>query len=119
MDDLAAAAALPYCYLTTTGRTSGQPREIEIWFALSGGTLYLMAGGREKAHWVRNLQKTPAVSVRLGDVTYAAAARVVAPGTDEDQLARRLLFEKYVPGYSRDLGKWRDSALPVAIEPVL
>ena len=23
-----------YCYLTTTGRISGRPREIEIWFAL-------------------------------------------------------------------------------------
>jgi hypothetical protein len=23
-----------YCYLTTTGRVSGEPREIEIWFGL-------------------------------------------------------------------------------------
>ena len=107
---------LPYCYLTTTGRTSGEPREIEIWFALSENTLFLMAGGREKAHWLRNLQKTPAVTVRIDDITYNATARVLAPGTGADALARRLLFEKYSPGYSGDLASWRDTALPVALE---
>ncbi|MCB9486775.1 MAG: nitroreductase family deazaflavin-dependent oxidoreductase [Thermoflexaceae bacterium] len=107
---------LPYCYLTTTGRTSGEPREIEIWFALSENTLFLMAGGREKAHWVRNIQKTPAATVRLDGVTYAATARLVAAGSEEDALARRLLFEKYSPGYSGDLASWRETALPVALE---
>ena len=34
-----------FCYLTTTGRTSGKPHEIEIWFALRDGTLYLLSGG--------------------------------------------------------------------------
>ena len=109
-------ATIPYCYLTTTGRTSGEPREIEIWFALSGSTLFLMAGGREKAHWLRNLQKTPAVTVRIDDVTYDATARVLAPETEDDALARRLLFDKYSPGYSGDLASWRDTALPVALE---
>jgi hypothetical protein len=28
-----------YCYLTTAGRVSGEPREIEIWFGLDGRTL--------------------------------------------------------------------------------
>jgi hypothetical protein len=28
-----------YCYLTTIGRVSGEPREIEIWFGLDGRTL--------------------------------------------------------------------------------
>ena len=27
-------AAEQYCYLTTTGRVSGRPHEIEIWFAV-------------------------------------------------------------------------------------
>ncbi|MGD9932823.1 MAG: nitroreductase/quinone reductase family protein [Dehalococcoidia bacterium] len=107
---------LPYCYLTTTGRTSGEPREIEIWFALSGNTLFLMAGGRETAHWVRNIQKTPAVTVRIDDVTYRAMGHLVEPGTEDDAQARRLLFEKYSPGYSGDLATWRDTALPVALK---
>lgn len=34
-----------YCYLTTTGRRSGCPHRIEVWYAAEGPTLYLLAGG--------------------------------------------------------------------------
>src|SRR3979490_810582 len=50
-----AAAEEPYCYLTTTGRVSGEPREIEIWFGLVGATLYLLSGGGDRSNWGRNL----------------------------------------------------------------
>jgi deazaflavin-dependent oxidoreductase (nitroreductase family) len=104
-----------FCYLTTTGRVSGEPREIEIWFGLEGGRLYLMAGGGEKAHWVRNLQTNPAVTVRIAGTTYPGRARVVVDA-DEDGLARRLLVEKYAPSYSGDLTGWGRTALPVAVD---
>ena len=103
-----------YCYLTTTGRVSGRPREIEIWFALDGPTLYMLAGGGGRADWVRNLIAEPRVSVRLGDATLAGSARVVAE-PDEDAWARRLVHGKYASG-SDDMLRWRDHALPVAID---
>jgi deazaflavin-dependent oxidoreductase (nitroreductase family) len=110
-------AAEPYCYLTTTGRTSGEPREIEIWFGTEGLCLYLMAGGRDKAHWVRNLRKHPEASVRIAERHFRVRCREVSePG--EDALARRLLLEKYSPGYSGDLASWGRSALPVALDPI-
>lgn len=109
-------AADAYCYLTTTGRTSGEPRELEIWFALEAGVLYLMAGGRDRSHWVRNLMREPAVTVRIRDVTLAGRARVLAPDAPEDARARVLLFEKHDPGYAKSLREWADTALPVAIE---
>ena len=37
-----------YCYLVTTGRRSGQPHEIEIWYEhdpLAPATLFLLAEG--------------------------------------------------------------------------
>ena len=43
--DADALAALDYCYLTTKGRRSGSPHTIEIWFALHGDVVYLLAGG--------------------------------------------------------------------------
>ncbi|MGE5596729.1 MAG: nitroreductase family deazaflavin-dependent oxidoreductase [Hyphomicrobiales bacterium] len=109
-------ANLDYCYLTTTGRVTGEPREIEIWFALRGTALYLMAGGRDSANWVRNIRKTPAVSVRLGEETFPGTGRVVEPDTDEDAMARELPVSKYQPRYSGDLANWGKTALPVAIE---
>jgi len=108
-------AAEDYCYLTTTGRVSGEPREIEIWFALEGGSLYMLSGGRDRADWVRNLLKDPHVGVRIAGQHRAGRARVVEEAA-EDALARSLLFEKYSSRYGGDLDSWRESALPVAVD---
>jgi deazaflavin-dependent oxidoreductase (nitroreductase family) len=65
-----------YLYLTTTGRVTGQPREIEIWFTEYGRRFYLVAEN-EGANWVRNIQSQPQVKVRVGDAEFKAIARVV------------------------------------------
>ena len=108
-------ASESYCYLTTTGRVSGEPREIEIWFGLDGDTLYMLSGGRDRSDWVKNLIREPEVTVRLGDRVFEGRARIVSDG-DEDARARRLLLEKYSPGYSGDLSEWGQTALPVAVD---
>jgi deazaflavin-dependent oxidoreductase (nitroreductase family) len=104
-----------YCYLTTTGRVSGRPHTIEIWFGLVGATLYLLAGGREGSDWVRNLQRQPAVEVRLREQHIAGRARVLGPGEEEER-ARALLVEKYQPRYRGDLTEWGQTSLPVAVD---
>lgn len=114
-DRLADAATEPFCYVTTTGRVTGRPHEVEIWFALSGSTLYILSGGRESSDWVRNLLKTPEVTVRLRDRTFAGRGRIVRDA-EEDARARRLLLDKYSPGYAGDLTAWGRTALPVAID---
>ena len=113
---IAEAADEDFCYLTTRGRTSGKPHEIEIWFALDAATLYLLSGGGEASDWVRNLRAEPAVTVRLRDTTYEAVARVVEAGTDEDGRAKRLVYDKYQPGYKGSLDSWRGRSLTVAID---
>jgi deazaflavin-dependent oxidoreductase (nitroreductase family) len=105
-----------FCYLTTRGRVTGRPHEIEIWYARDGNTLYLLSGGGDHSDWVRNLQATPAVMVRIGDATHDATARALDEEGEEEQRARSLVFEKYQPRYSGSLTSWRDSALPVAID---
>jgi deazaflavin-dependent oxidoreductase (nitroreductase family) len=104
-----------FCYLTTTGRASGQPREIEIWFGIDGDTLYMLSGGRDKSDWVKNIRKTPDVSLRIGTQRFRGRGRIVSE-QDEDALARRLLLEKYTSRYSGDLSDWGRNALPVAVE---
>ena len=104
-------------YLTTTGRKSGRPHEIEIWFALHEGRLYMLAGGRERSDWVRNLMKEPRGRVRIEAETRDGRAAVVSPDAPEDALARRLLDAKY---YGRrdeqPLTEWARTALPVVVE---
>jgi deazaflavin-dependent oxidoreductase (nitroreductase family) len=113
--DLGKFADLDYCYLTTTGRVTSRPHTIEIWFAVNGQTLYLLSGGGEKSDWVRNLKRTPEVSVRLNRAHFAGHARVVED-RKEDARARRAVVAKYTPRYSDDLSEWGHTALPVAID---
>jgi deazaflavin-dependent oxidoreductase (nitroreductase family) len=110
-----AVADEDYCYLTTTGRVSGKPRQIEIWFGLDGATVYLLSGGGHRSNWVRNLRRDPAVTVRIAGTTWPGRARIVEDA-DEDERARTLLVDKYTPGYSGNLDDWRRRSLPVAID---
>ena len=113
MPDLAAES---FCYLTTLGRVTGRPHEIEIWFALvpETHTLYMLAGGGDSADWVRNLLREPTVTVRIAGQGFEGRARVVEEA-EEGEVARRLLVEKYErsPG---SLSGWRRRALPVAVD---
>ncbi len=112
--ELGALAGEDFCYLTTTGRVTGRPHTIEIWFALDGHTLYMLSGGRDGSDWVKNLQRTPEVRVLIADERFEGYARIVEEG-EEDELARSLLIEKYesTPG---SLSSWRRTALPVAVD---
>lgn len=101
--------------MTTTGRRSGKPHTIEIWFAMARDRVFLLSGGGEGSDWVRNLKANPTVGLRIGDRDMICRAGLVEdPETDE--LARRSLVEKYAPRYSGDLEEWRRAAVPVAIE---
>jgi deazaflavin-dependent oxidoreductase (nitroreductase family) len=106
---------LDYCYLTTTGRHSGEPHRIEIWFALADGVAYLLSGGGDRSDWVRNLTISPDVTLEIGGQKRTTKARVVTdPG--EDALARKIVVEKYRPRYRGDLDDWGKTSLPVAID---
>jgi deazaflavin-dependent oxidoreductase (nitroreductase family) len=113
--DLDRLEAESFVYVTTTGRVTGRPHTIEIWFARRGSTLYLLAGGGDRSDWVRNLRRHSDVRVRLGSLDTEAQARVVT-ADDEDALARRIVTDKYQSSYGGDLSGWRESALPIAID---
>jgi deazaflavin-dependent oxidoreductase (nitroreductase family) len=104
-----------HCYLTTTGRRTGQPHRIEIWYAADGERLYLLAGGGRSSDWVRNLEAEPAVVVEVDGESHPARGRILGPGA-EDERARTLVFDKYSARQEGDLTQWRQEALPVALD---
>jgi deazaflavin-dependent oxidoreductase (nitroreductase family) len=107
-----------YCYLTTTGRVTGNPHEIEIWFWLKDTTVYLMSGGMDKSDWVKNLLKQPAVTVRIAKHTFNATARIVKDGAEET-LVRNMLADKYKEReLDGSLSEWAQTALVVAFDVV-
>ena len=103
-------SAQQFIYITTTGRVSGLPREIEIWFVEREGKYYIFAEHFFKANWVRNIQKNPCVHVRLGKREFAATARVL----DETQDAA---LWKDAQQSAREKYGWGEG-LPVEITPV-
>ncbi len=66
-----------FFYLTTTGRKSGQPHEIEIWYVAHNGCYYLVSEHRERSHWVQNIQQTPAVRFQVNGQTHSGTGRTV------------------------------------------
>jgi deazaflavin-dependent oxidoreductase (nitroreductase family) len=115
-DWLARSARELFLYLTTTGRRSGRPHRVEIWFAAHRGKVYMLSGGGDRSDWLRNLQANGRVSVELAGQQHAGMARVLEPGTAEDRLARELLVAKYEPVEHDSLEEWGRSSLPVVIE---
>lgn len=118
-DDLTALlsqlAQEDFCYLTTKGRVSERPHEIEIWFGAQKHSVYLMAGNH-KSDWVKNLLNDPHVSVRIADRTFTGTAHVVKE-KEEELTARYLLAEKYQEWEDgRTLSEWARTALVVGIE---
>jgi deazaflavin-dependent oxidoreductase (nitroreductase family) len=112
---LARHADARVCDLETTGRVSGRPRRIEIWFATDGRRLYVLSGGRDRAHWVRNLLADPRVRVHGGADVASGTARVIEGDADEQEV-RELVAAKY-QGWrpDRSLSGWARTSLPVAI----
>jgi deazaflavin-dependent oxidoreductase (nitroreductase family) len=71
-------------HLTTIGRRTGLPREIEIWFVVCSERFYLFAETGEAAAWVKNIRQNPEVVVRIGERQISAMARVLDRETDRE-----------------------------------
>ncbi len=86
-----------YLYLTTIGRISGNPREIEIWFCELKGKYYIVSHLFDRANWVQNIRKNPKVSFRVCESTYEGQGRILDPSKEPVLCAgvKRRSEEKY------------------------
>ncbi len=77
--------------LTTTGRTSGEPRTTPLIYAQDGDRYVIVAskGGAPKhPGWYENLAKDPNVELQVMDDVFPARART-AEGEERDRLWRK------------------------------
>jgi hypothetical protein len=84
--------------ITTTGRTSGEPRRIEIWRYRYDGRIFL-SGSPGTRDWYANLVVQPRFTYHLKGSAQADLAAVARPITDEAE--RR----EVVAGILEDLGR--------------
>lgn len=105
-----------YCYLTTRGRVTGKPHEIEIWFVVHEGALYIMSGNLDKSDWVKNLLKEPHVSLRINAETFTAVTSLLNDKAIED-IVRMKMATKYNEKEGSELSEWAQTALVVKFRP--
>ena len=85
--------------ITVTGRSSGRPISLPIWFALDGNTLYLIPVKGSETEWYKNVRKTPTIRLATkAGKTLTASARLI---TDEAQLDK--ILEKFRDKYGRNV----------------
>ena len=87
--------------ITTIGRTTGQPRRLEIWmFAIDGR--YIITGTPGPRDWYANLLANPSLTLHLpGGIDIAATTE---PITDE-------VFRKRV--FTAEKTRWYRSQVPI------
>ncbi|MBV9452863.1 MAG: nitroreductase family deazaflavin-dependent oxidoreductase [Rubrobacter sp.] len=106
-----------YCYLTTAGRRTGCPHEVELWFALYDGRVYIVSGGGDRADWVKNLRVDPSVTIRVGSASREATAKVL--GNREYHPARQNLAAKYSGWREGEaLPGWAKRGMLIELSPV-
>src|SRR5215472_16258499 len=60
--------------LTHSGRKTGKPHEVTIWFVLDGDRLYVGTANVNR-QCVRNVQKTPKIKLSMGGESFNGTAR--------------------------------------------
>ncbi len=114
----AARRGLPlpgYVLLETTGRRSGQPRQVPVGKALEGDTLWVVAEHGLRAAYVRNIQADPRVRVRIGRHWRTGSARVLS---DDDWRERqRRIPNKFNSAVVRAMGT-EQVTVRVDLDPV-
>ena len=80
--------------ITTTGRKSGKPHTTPIWYVVDDGRVIVQSGKDGKTDWYRNLQKTPAVTLKADRYSFRARGRTI---TDPKEVERvhALFRDKY------------------------
>jgi len=105
-----------YAYLTTTGRRTGAPHEIEIWFAVDGATIWMISGGRDRSDWVQNLLASPDATLRIGEDSFPVRARLPLTDPVERAASAHALHAKYSRQVSATEQEWADGAYLIAYD---
>jgi deazaflavin-dependent oxidoreductase (nitroreductase family) len=86
--------------ITTTGRTTGQARRIEVVFHVIGGRVYISGrpSSRKRA-WLANLEHDPHLTFHLKGAVKADVPALARPITDESE--RRAVLEHVARAWNR------------------
>jgi deazaflavin-dependent oxidoreductase (nitroreductase family) len=97
------------CDITTTGRVSGQPRRIEIWYFTLGGRVYI-TGTPGPRDWYANLLANPQFVFHVKEGTQADLPARALPITDPAErrriMGQVLRYNSWFRSQDYDLDAW-------------
>jgi deazaflavin-dependent oxidoreductase (nitroreductase family) len=96
--------------ITVTGRKSGRPVSIPVWFVSEDDKLYLVPVKGSDTQWYKNVLKNPSIRVKAGG---AEAELKATPVTDPKQVTS--VVEKFRTKYGAGDVKKYYSKLDVAV----
>lgn len=79
--------------LTHYGRKSGKAYQVPIWFVLDGNRIFLGTANVNR-QWVRNVQKTPQVTLTVAGETFEGEARFLIDRAEHER-AQATMQKKY------------------------
>lgn len=80
--------------ITVTGRTSGRPISLPVWFVQEGEKLYLLPGKGPESDWYKNLRKTPTIRLAAKGKSFTTSATPIA-----DEASVREVVNKFRDKY--------------------
>jgi hypothetical protein len=101
--------------VTTTGRETGRPHRIEIWFHNLGGRLYI-TGLPGRRGWYANLVANPELTFHLKESVHADLPARARPITDEAERRETLVPILERLGRRDELERWLRESPLVEIE---
>jgi deazaflavin-dependent oxidoreductase (nitroreductase family) len=107
-----------FVYLTTKGRKTGKDHVVELWFASSGGKIYLSHEGKH-TDWIKNLIQGGNVKMKIGSNSFDGHARIADEGSSGREAGMKALYGKYYGPASREvLNDWFELSTVVEVELV-
>jgi hypothetical protein len=107
------------CDITTTGRRSGQPRRIEIWYFLIDGRVYI-TGTPGRRDWYANLLTDLTLTFHVKEGANADLPARATPITDPSERARIMTAirerNSWYVAQGHDLDAWVSGSPLVAVD---
>ena len=116
--ELRRVGSAKFIHLTSTGRITGKPHTVELWFVVNDGRVYLSHEG-EETDWMRNIKKNPKVIFEIGEKDFTGTARYLDDLENEAWTAKVALYEKYYGKASKEaIGDWFSLSKLILIDAV-
>jgi deazaflavin-dependent oxidoreductase (nitroreductase family) len=117
LSDLEKVKGEQFIYLTTTGRKTGKPHTVELWFAIANNSVFLSHEGA-MTDWMKNIKRKDDVNIKIGNVKLAGKASITPDNSASREAGKKALYEKYYSPASKEvLDDWFELSKVIEIVP--